>query len=151
MSTDTWLWLSLQPRYAARILADEKHIELRRARPLQAEGARALLYASSPVMALLGECRITGVEEGPPSRLWPRVSETAGVNQVEYDSYFAGATRAVALQLDEVVVWHQPVPLATIRRLWPRFMPPQSFRYLSISQVIELRSHTIFEDIAAGA
>lgn len=139
MHDEQWLWLSLRPQYADLILRDRKQVELRRARPLLAEGARVLLYSSSPTMALLGECRVGSVQTSTPESLWPIVSHTAGVDLEQYQQYFRGALRAVALSLEDVVVWPRPVSLDRIRTVWPNFRPPQSFRYLTDSQAHVLR------------
>lgn len=148
---ENWLWLSLHPHYADLIVAGMKRVELRRARPLRAEGATALLYSTSPVMSILGECTIESVEEAAPARLWKSVALRAGVNRAQYDEYFKGSDRAVALQLGKVRVWRRPVTLEAIRRVWPSFAPPQSFRYLTEAQVIEFRYLAQSSRIAAGA
>ena len=61
LDSDRMIVLSLKPRFAQAILAGVKTVELRRTVPKIVIPTRALLYASSPVRALLGTCVITSV------------------------------------------------------------------------------------------
>ena len=53
--------LSLKPRYAEAILSGAKTVELRRIEPKLSVPTRALIYASTPVKALLGTCIVERV------------------------------------------------------------------------------------------
>jgi predicted transcriptional regulator len=132
------LLLSLKPRYAEAILSGEKTVELRRTRPRVAIPTEALIYASSPNMALVGRCRVDAVRSMTTEALWRRFGKEAAVTRDEFRSYFDGAKLGFALILVEPERLLTPVPLAEIRTCWSGFQPPQSFRYLSIPRSEEL-------------
>ena len=62
LDPDRMVILSLKPRFAEAILAGVKTVELRRTELKIVVPTRALLYAASPVRALLGTCIITSVQ-----------------------------------------------------------------------------------------
>lgn len=123
------LLLSIKPAYADAILAGTKWWELRRRPPRQRVG-RVFLYATRPVMAIVGECRVLGMRGDTPELLWAWVSQGAGVLRVSYDEYFEGSDLAWSLKLGEPRRFDRPVPLAAVGL----GKPPRSFRYLSASQ-----------------
>jgi hypothetical protein len=56
----------------------------------------------------------------------------------EFDAYFAGTNRAVAITISDVRALARPASLDELQRRWVGFRPPQSFRYLSPTQVARL-------------
>jgi predicted transcriptional regulator len=124
------LFLSIKPTFARKILGGTKTIELRRARPNVAPGETALIYSSSPEMALLGSARVVDILSGPPSALWCDVKDEAGVSRQEYDSYFSGAAMAIGIRLEGVQCFVKRISLQEIRERWPWLRPPQSYRYV---------------------
>ena len=62
LDRDRMIVLSLKPRFADAIPAEDKTVELRRTEPKIVVPTRALLYATTPVRALLGTCVITSVK-----------------------------------------------------------------------------------------
>lgn len=57
MSTDHALFVSVKPRFAEKILAGEKSVELRRVRPSVTPGTLVIFYASSPTREVVGTGR----------------------------------------------------------------------------------------------
>ena len=127
------IFLSLKPRFADAIVQGSKSIELRRRPPRIEVPTRALLYASSPRMALVGECTIREIVELAPSTMWRRHGPDTGVTRKEFMKYFSGCDRAYGLHVDEVLVL-RPVSLNQLRESIEGFEPPQSFRYLTTEQ-----------------
>lgn len=132
------LLISIRPRFAELILNGSKTVELRRIRPSVEDGDRVLLYASSPVKELIGSCTVAAVDVGSADEVWARHGERAGVNRAEFDSYFEGASRAVAILLREPRRVLRARTLADLRERIPGFNPPQSFGYLSADEVARL-------------
>ena len=60
LDQDRMIVLSLKPRFAEAILTGDKTVELHRTEPKIVVPTRALLYATTPVRALLGTCKRTG-------------------------------------------------------------------------------------------
>ena len=128
---DDALFLSIKPRFAAEIIAGRKTVELRRTRPRGArDGSLVVVYASSPVRAVIGTFEVDRVVSGCPDSLWEEVSEQAGLSREEYDAYFDGAEEAVAIFVRSPDKAGTPYSLDAIRRECPSFQPPQAFRYV---------------------
>ena len=132
MNDDRRLMLSLKPRFADAILDGSKTVELRRTRPLVKIPTDALIYASSPTMAIIGRCRVDSIGSYAPTALWEAHGDSAGVTRREFRDYFNGADRAYALMLSGPSRFDESMQLADIRRWWPGFVAPQSFRYLPV-------------------
>lgn len=128
------LLVSIRPRFAELLLDGTKTVELRRTRPQTPPGTPVLLYASSPVMQLVGEATVERVDHGNPEDVWRQHGSSTGLVRTEYDHYFTGSPIAVAIVLKDVRALRQPRTLAECRRRITSFRPPQSFRYLDGSQ-----------------
>ena len=126
------LFLSVRPTFAERILRGTKTVELRRVRPDVTKGQWVLLYASSPVRALIGFAIVESVSVAPPNEMWIEAERFAGVSNDEFVRYFAGAATAVAIRLRKVRRLELAIPLSEIRRRWPWLHPPQSFRFVQV-------------------
>lgn len=124
------LLLSIRPRFAKSIFKGTKKVELRRKCPRILESHLVFLYVSSPVSAIAGGFELGRVLTGTPRQVWPIVRAQAGITPDEFREYFAGASQAVALFFTEVWRFSVPIGLSELRRLWPRFHPPQSYVYL---------------------
>lgn len=124
------LLLSLHPRFATAILTGEKTVELRRQRVAVPPGTPVIIYATSPVMALTGTARLTGVDTAAPGHIWRRHRTACGISKTEYTAYMEGAAHASALLLDSACTLSSPVPLDHLRATGA-FHPPQSYRYLT--------------------
>lgn len=100
--------------------------------PKVSKGDIALVYVSSPVKALYGAFTIERVITMAPDKLWHEVKHIAGVSRAEFDSYYEGAETGVGIfiDLDSLKELNAPMELDWLRRDWPRFQPPQSYRYL---------------------
>lgn len=117
--------LAIRPRHAEAILAGTKGFEFRRvlpARPVR----RLVLYASAPVMAVVGEADAWGTVRGAKDEVWAECGAAAGITREEFDAYFAGRPGASAIRLGPATRYAEPRPLVGygLRR------PPQSFAYL---------------------
>ncbi|MGW5659855.1 ASCH domain-containing protein [Streptomyces sp. NPDC003758] len=123
------LLMSLHPRYATAILDGRKSVELRRQRVAVPPGTKVILYATSPVMALVGTATVTAVQVGTPSEIWKTHKKHGAISRRDYLAYMEGAEQASALLLDAARRFSDPVPLAHLRA-GGSFHPPQSYRYV---------------------
>ena len=130
MNTTTQpLLLSLKPRYADLIFAGRKKAELRRRIASGIEGRDVFIYVSSPVRHLRGGFCVGEVWHGSPEEIWNEVSELAGVDKRGFDAYYEGREIAYALQIIDVWEYENPVDLNRLRKQFPNFVVPQSWRY----------------------
>jgi predicted transcriptional regulator len=130
--------LSIRPHFVERILDGAKTVELRRQRPAVLPGELAFIYASRPVHALVGAFIISELMEASPSALWPMIRSRCGVTRREYAEYFSGSKKAVALGIESTWLAPEPVSLEELRQRWPGFTAPQSYRYLTGTELAQL-------------
>src|SRR5437764_960418 len=97
MQRDQVTLLSVLPRFADAMLAGSKTVEVRRRRVRIVEGSLCLLYASSPVRALVGAARVELTEIGTADTLWSRWGEACGLSRLEYDLYLNGCELPCAI------------------------------------------------------
>ena len=130
LDRDRMMVLSLWPRFADAILSGAKTVELRRTEPKIRVPTLALIYASTPVRALLGTCVVTSVEPGRLAALWRAHGAGSGLDHGEFLDYFEGVEAGTALSLASPSRLSRPVPLVELRSRPEGFRPPQSFSYV---------------------
>jgi predicted transcriptional regulator len=130
--------LSVRPRFAEALLDGTKTVELRRRRVRVADGSLCLLYASSPVRALVGAIRIGGTDTGTPEALWSRWGHEAALTRPEYDVYLAGSSHPCAIVVAAAMRLPDPIELGELRRRQEAFVPPQSYRFLRTGELVSL-------------
>jgi predicted transcriptional regulator len=127
--------LSVRPRFAAAILDGSKTVEVRRRRARIGDGAICLVYASSPVSALVGAIRVRTTDTDVPDALWTRWGDQTALERAEYDAYLAGSRRPCAIIVSEAVAFPQPVSLPELRSRREAFVAPQSYRFLDADEL----------------
>lgn len=129
--------MSVHPRFVELIFTGKKKFELRRRGAGLNAGDIVYVYATSPEMALRGRFIVNDVLHEQLPALWNRVRNGAGISKEQFDEYFQGKERGFAISVrDEVLL--KPVPLTALRKVWPGFQPPQSYRYLASQEAASL-------------
>jgi predicted transcriptional regulator len=127
-SLNNEILVSIKPKYAHQILSGAKLIEIRKRFSDKWTGSRAVLYASSPEKALIGEAIVRSVTSGRPEDIWARFAPTIGCSPDEFKEYVGSSTKVSAIELDAVVPYKQPIGLAQLSHLVQEDLrPPQSF------------------------
>ena len=124
------LLMSLRPRFAEAILEGSKTVELRRTRVSAVPGTTIIIYASSPVMSVVGLATLDAVDVDRPNALWRRHGKNLGLTRAEFDVYLAGAESGCALTVTSPRQLPDPYALRWLRD-HADFQPPQSYRYLA--------------------
>ena len=93
LDRDRMMILSLRPRFADAILGGVKTVELRRTEPRIRVPTLALLYATTPVRALLGTCIVTSVESGRLAALWQAHGGSSGLDHGRVPELLRGCPR----------------------------------------------------------
>ena len=118
--------LSVKPEYVYKILDKSKRFEFRH--KLAREKIDSIvLYATHPVMKIVGEVTVTGTITLSPTALWEKTKLHAGISREKYRKYFSGRKTASAYILGEVIQYDIPIELETLGIK----KAPQSFIYLS--------------------
>lgn len=135
---DQALFLSLKPRYAHSLVDGAKRVELRRIRPRAPVGTIVMVYAASPQRELIGTCVVEAIGDSTPDEIWRLHGPETGLRPADFWTYFQGAQRAVAITVRRPHRFAEVIGLDDLRACWPAFQPPQSFRYLPVSEVADM-------------
>lgn len=126
--------MSIHPCYAERILSGEKKVEFRR-RPLARPVSHIVIYATSPICAVVGVSEIREVICASPRALWESYAAVAGISRSDFFRYFEGRDQGVAFVFRSVVSCRSPLPLGSAGL---PDSPPQAFQYLSSTTLREV-------------
>ena len=139
------LLLSIRPEYANKIFEGKKKVELRRVRSRLKAGDLVIVYVSSPEKALVGSFeveRVITVENLPKelNNLWQQVKEQAGIKRKQFDIYYEGASVGIGIFFKNIRIFPQRLELESLRKQLPNIRPPQSYRYLTPTEVNSVES-----------
>ncbi|MGO8790028.1 MAG: hypothetical protein ACLQVL_21945 [Terriglobia bacterium] len=134
-SLGTDVLMSVKPKYAERLLSGAKLIEVRKRFSKKWLGRRAVLYATQPQGALVGEAMINAITCGQPTDIWTNFESRIGCSWDEFAGYVASASQVCAIELSDVVPYISPVPLNQVEHLLQEDLrPPQSYCELNMEK-----------------
>ena len=125
-----YLFISVKPEFANKIIKKEKSIELRKIKPNVKIGDYIIIYASSPCKTVVGYGTIKKVIEKKPEQLWNEYSNMLGIDKKRYDEYYKDRDRAIGIEIFNITKI-KPISLNELRMLDSDFHPPQIYRYVS--------------------
>ena len=127
--------LSVKPKYAELIQSGAKKVEFRRVWAAQDIQSIAI-YVSAPVQHILGIAQVSKVVLAKPSTLWTYCTQHGGgLSHAELLDYFEGKNTGYAVILGDVKIFQNGIEPHKIIK---NFSPPQSFRYMTSSEVKRL-------------
>ncbi|HET7653033.1 MAG TPA: hypothetical protein VFK42_08340, partial [Acidimicrobiales bacterium] len=94
-------------------------------------------YATAPERSIVGWFDVDGIEVAAPSTLWRRHGRQTSLSRKEFDDYFSGCPRGVAIRVGTIHELPLPVPLSEIGTV----APPQGFAYLDQDALRVLRTY----------
>jgi predicted transcriptional regulator len=128
---------SIKPEFALKLFNGNKFYEYRRAVFAQSRVNRIVVYASSPVMRIIGELEIDKILEGSPKRIWNETSDKGGVDRSRFFDYFSNRQTAYAIGVKRAMAYRFSVDPRTCLG---DFRPPQSFQYLDSVALNKIRT-----------
>lgn len=138
--------MSIRPIFANRLLTGEKQVEFRRRSPAKPI-THILIYATSPVKAVVGVAEIERLERGSPGRLWDEFRDVGGIGRSDFFRYFSGSREGFAYVVRRTWSCSKPVPLG--RQGLPS-RAPQAFRYVD-AQALDAVLDQLRRDHSADA
>jgi predicted transcriptional regulator len=132
------LLLSVRPEFAEGLINGTKTAEVRRRFSLDVVGSTAIIYASTPTRAVIGEIRIGEAVEVQREKLWEKYGQRLKIAEVDLEDYLDETETPVILEATEPERWGRPVTLAELRES-TGVEPPQSYRFLTDEQAAALR------------
>lgn len=124
--------LSVKPEFVSKIFSSDKTVELRKRIPQLIEGDELLIYASAPVMAIVGAVEVTKVVQQAPEDLWRMVRAHAAVERDFFAEYYQDHAHAYGIFLGCTRLYESACPLLKLRKSWPGFVAPQNYRYVQV-------------------
>ncbi len=128
--------MPILPRFANAILTGEKRVEFRKWR-FSLDVREAVIYATSPVCRILGYFQVKYITVGTPDELWLKYHCYGGIGRGEFNTYYEGTSKAVALVVGVVTALNNPLRLTSLD---PDLAAPQSFKYLSDSMFESIKT-----------
>lgn len=132
------LFISVKPEFVEKIFNGSKTIELRKSAPNVKKDDIVIIYATSPIMAVIGVCRVKNIISNKPTKLWSEYSDKFGIDRKRYFEYYEGKEIAVGIVLKDVKKISKEIPLSKLRAKFRNFHPPQTFRYFDNKQLKQL-------------
>lgn len=126
-----YVLMSIKPQYAQSIKSGEKTVELRRVAPKVAAGDIIVIYESKPVQRITAFCEVSSILSMEPQDLWKTVCRKVCISKDAFDQYFLGKQYANGIELKNLSILKNP---KTMRDLSWNIHPPQSYRYISLTQ-----------------
>ncbi len=121
----TVIILSIKRKYAEAILSGVKKCELRKG-SFPRDVSLALIYSSNHDGLITGWFTVKRKVEGTPKQVWEKFSEDAHISKEDFDRYYEGSKKAVALVIGKYQKLDAPInPFKEFKG----FVAPQSFMY----------------------
>lgn len=129
------LLISVKPEFANKIVNGEKTIELRKSCPKVSPNDIVIIYSTVPIKAVIGICRVEEVLKMNPSSMWRNHRLKLGIEKKRYMAYFESNDTAIGIVLKSACQLETKIQLSAIKKLFPKFSPPQTFRYYSKTEI----------------
>ncbi|UAY77836.1 ASCH domain-containing protein [Pasteurella canis] len=117
--------MSIKPQYVEKIFSGEKKYELRR-KIFQKDVKTIVVYASNPVMKIIGEIDIENIISDSPISIFDKYKEDLCINQEDYFRYFYNTNIAYAIKIKNIRKYSIPKNLDELGLK----RAPQSYIYL---------------------
>lgn len=118
--------MSIKPEFAEKIFEGSKKYEFRRMIFKNKEIDRVVVYASFPIMKVIGEFVIGDILEMDLEELWEKTSHEAGITKEFFMAYYRGKDKGYAIRISSFTRYEEPLSLQEEFNI----RPPQSFQYL---------------------
>ena len=116
--------ISINPGYVREIVNGSKRYEYR-TKVAKKDVDKLIIYATSPIMKVIGEAGILDVLALSPDELWEETKEFSGITKGCFDNYFKNGKIAYAYKLGKIKVYDEPKELSEFGLK----SAPQSFVY----------------------
>ncbi|MGB8367874.1 MAG: hypothetical protein ACLPYZ_00670 [Limisphaerales bacterium] len=122
------LLMSIHPKHVEQIFSGKKRFELRRKFSTKWLGHRMNIYATEPVMQLVGQATVRRVIRNSPKEIWKKLGSELGCSRMDFDRYTKNTEEIFAIELDEITPFRVPVSRKDIVEILKESLtPPQSY------------------------
>ncbi len=106
--------MSINPIYADKILSGTKKYEYRKVKAKKDKVNKIVIYATYPIMKVVGEVEVKDILEETPEKLWNVTKKYSGVTKQFYDNYFNKSSKAIAYKLGKIEKYDEPKKLEDV-------------------------------------
>lgn len=135
--TSEHVLISLRPNLIDAFLTGEKCVELRRRAPKLRSGTLVWLYAKVPYGRVMAVAQLRDVKIESTAAIWENYETCIGISKGEFDKYLSGIDTAAVLSFDAITPVSRPADLRELRKIEPGFQPPQFFRRMHSSKLLD--------------
>lgn len=135
--TSDHVLISLRPNLIDAFLAGEKCVELRRRAPRLRPGTLVWFYAKVPYGRVMAVAKLRSVTVESTAVVWQNYNACMGISEAEFLSYVSDIETAAVLSFDSIIPVSHPADLQELRELEPGFQPPQFFRRIHSSKLLD--------------
>lgn len=125
-----FILISVKPEFANKIVAKKKLIELRKNKPKACTGDYVIIYSTKPEMSVIGFAKIERIIESTPREMWENHSNKLGIDRRRFEDYYLNSEKSIGLELSYVCKLKHNISLRSIKMLYPKFSPPQTYKYI---------------------
>jgi len=118
--------LSIKPEFVEKIIKQEKIFEFRR-KIFKKNIDSIIVYASSPVKAIVGEIIIDKILYENINTLWELTKNNAGITKDYFYKYFSNTQKGYAIKIKKFIPYNTPLSIKSIGLN----TPPQSYAYIN--------------------
>jgi predicted transcriptional regulator len=137
-----FLFISIKPEFANKIISNYKLIELRKSKPSSKAGDFVIIYSTVPDKSVIGFAKITRIIEATPDFMWNEHSDVLGIDKHRFFKYYRNSKKAIGIELSCICKLKTSISLNNIKSIYPRFSPPQTYKYIPFFSA--LRVYKIF-------
>jgi len=117
--------LSIKPEFVEKIIKREKIYEFRR-KIFKKDVESIIIYASSPVKAIVGEIVIDDIINEKIDILWELTKNGAGITKNFFYEYFSNVEKGYAIKIKRFNIYENYLSIRDFGILYP----PQSYAYV---------------------
>ncbi len=121
------VFLPIKPKFAFAILDGKKRYEFRKGNIGQ-KVKRVVVYASSPYQKIIGYFEVKRIHKDHPEKLWNKFWKFSGIEKEEFFSYYQDNAFGISIEIKKFVSLKKHI---NPREVFPDFVIPQSFKYLT--------------------
>lgn len=117
--------LSIKPEFVEKIRIGEKKYEYRR-KIFKRQVRVILVYATSPVKAIVGEIIIGTIIHSDLNNLWKKTKASSGISEKFFYKYFVNLSTGYAIKIHKFILYESKKQLID----FGIHFPPQSYIYI---------------------
>lgn len=128
--------ISIYPDQVKAIKNNKKKYEFRKAPSKKAQirltrEKYIVVYETKPISAITLIIKIGEIYKDDINLLWEKFGKNSGISRDYFMGYYHGKVKGIAIHIKKKLFLKKSIKLSEIKKLHPKFNPPQNFYELS--------------------